>query len=165
MMQSGVSALWLKEKNMTNWKSKKKRQERNVKKSQEEGRGGQKQREKSKGREAKRRQRKPRRRKKPRGRGSRKQKKRPERKQRPSHKVWQLWRLYWLWHQRQYQRRRHVVQHGLRGPKIGRQSTCHHRQQLDMNNILENDELILRLNMTLLDNGDHVNEEFDVDSF
>ena len=37
---------------------------------------------------------------------------------------------------------------------------------LDMNNILENDELILDgLNMTLLDNGDHVNEEFDVDSF
>ncbi|KAL1574962.1 Mediator of RNA polymerase II transcription subunit 2 [Candida albicans] len=37
---------------------------------------------------------------------------------------------------------------------------------LDMNNILENDESILDgLNMTLLDNGDHVNEEFDVDSF
>ena len=37
---------------------------------------------------------------------------------------------------------------------------------LDMNNILENDELILDgLNMILLDNGDHVNEEFDVDSF
>ena len=37
---------------------------------------------------------------------------------------------------------------------------------LDMNNILENDELILDgLNVTLLDNGDHVNEEFDVDSF
>ncbi|KAF6072744.1 Mediator complex subunit 2 family protein [Candida albicans] len=36
----------------------------------------------------------------------------------------------------------------------------------DMNNILENDESILDgLNMTLLDNGDHVNEEFDVDSF
>ncbi|AOW30771.1 putative protein of unknown function, transcription is upregulated in an RHE model of oral candidiasis [Candida albicans SC5314] len=37
---------------------------------------------------------------------------------------------------------------------------------LDMNNILENDESILDgLNMTLLDNGDHANEEFDVDSF
>ncbi|KHC59612.1 hypothetical protein W5Q_04039 [Candida albicans SC5314] len=37
---------------------------------------------------------------------------------------------------------------------------------LDMNNILENDESILDgLNMILLDNGDHVNEEFDVDSF
>ena len=37
---------------------------------------------------------------------------------------------------------------------------------LDMNNILENDELILDgLNMTLLDNGDHANEESDVDSF
>ena len=88
------------------------------------------------GREAKR-QRKPRRQRRPKkAEEAKRQKKQQEeeeeakRRRRPSHKSLITLTTLLALTSTAIPTTRHLVQHGLRGPKIGRQSTCHHRQQL-----------------------------------